>query len=736
MSRRRLKAAIRMLWITMAGAVGASAALYLSGCGRQSSTREQSLLLAADGCRIYADSMVFDNGMTIRVADDSLLQVRLDGITLRQMRMAPVDARALSVRSTFPLLDAFLRLENSSGRPRLCADALLWGIALNPLASDEDAEALDARLSNGFPVPSEAAGYSWPMVNSNPVWLLAAAESAKCSGSLRRLTSLSTVAPGIVAEDARVCLNASTGLLYGLPHYLAGNQSMFPEWMQPVDRFECQTFGVNMSYVLALRSLDELNRSLLLRNRSAAVEIDCLVADSLCNALKRRMWLPQQGCFGAMAYGFPVWPVALEGSDSFMQAMAVAFGCIDGAMARSMVNSFPLPDGLPSIPQHTGAAAAIAAARVHSSDQMSVYVAAIMKRIGLEILSGRKESISVRALSAVVLRGLLGCRFGWYELTFAPYLPPWLREAHINFGWRKADVEVSLSGAGANAVVAGGGVLAVGHSAEGKVSVDITLTPEDGLPGFGKVGRRGEESRRVPMASSLPKPPIVEWQSATRATVAAATDADVSQGAFEVWVNGVLNRIADRRIIELDNLPGFCTVQIASVDSAGCAGFSAMPHEIDSRSNVSLVRLATVAKGGTKVLPDKHLAARFVESSRAANRNLRFNGIAPEGGRYIVDVHYASGLGIVNPRRGTALRMCMVNGRRAGVFVFPQFSPSAWDKSLGDDWQRLSSFSNPLVVKLEAGENSLELRYFQTSPVYLDPTANSLVADYVRLIPL
>ena len=261
MSRRRLKAAIRMLWITMAGAVGASAALYLSGCGRQSSTREQSLLLAADGCRIYADSMVFDNGMTIRVADDSLLQVRLDGITLRQMRMAPVDARALSVRSTFPLLDAFLRLENSSGRPRLCADALLWGIALNPLASDEDAEALDARLSNGFPVPSEAAGYSWPMVNSNPVWLLAAAESAKCSGSLRRLTSLSTVAPGIVAEDARVCLNASTGLLYGLPHYLAGNQSMFPEWMQPVDRFECQTFGVNMSYVLALRSLDELNRS-------------------------------------------------------------------------------------------------------------------------------------------------------------------------------------------------------------------------------------------------------------------------------------------------------------------------------------------------------------------------------------------------------------------------------------------------------------------------------------------
>lgn len=209
---------------------------------------------------------------------------------------------------------------------------------------------------------------------------------------------------------------------------LSGRKSIHVSGMDAaVDRFECQTFGVNMSYVLAIRSLDELNRSMVLRNRSAAVEIDCLDADSLCNALKRRMWLPQQGCFGAMAYGFPVWPVALEGSDPFMQAMAVAFGGIDGAMARSMVNSLPLPDGLPSIPQHTGAAAAIAATRVHSSDQISVYVAAIMKRIGLEILSGRRESLSVRALSAVVLRGLLGCRFGWYELTFAPYLPPWLR---------------------------------------------------------------------------------------------------------------------------------------------------------------------------------------------------------------------------------------------------------------------------------------------------------------------
>lgn len=735
MSRRHLHTAIRMLWIAMAGAAGVSAALFFGGCRRGDAADRTSLLLAADGCLIYADSMVFDNGMTVRVAGDSLLQVRVDGITLRQMRVAPSGAGGVAMRSSFPLLDAFLRLENASVRPTSPTDATLRSIALNPLDATADGEIVDSRLANGFPVPSETGGCSWPAVNSNPLWLLAAAESAKCSGNARRLASLAAVAPGIVGEDVRVCLNGSTGLLYGLPSYLAENQEAFPEWMQPSDRFQCQTFGVNMAYVLALRSLDDLNRSLLMRNRSAAVEIAGLDADSLCNSLKRRLWLPQQGCFGAMVYGFPVWPATLECSDLYMQAMAVAFGGVEGAMASAMAGSLPAAEAIPSMTRPEQAVAAIAAARVRRSDLMSLYVAEIMKQTGVEILSGRGGTIAMRPLSAIVVRGILGCRFGWFELAFSPYLPPWLREAHVSFGWRKAQAEISLSGEGGVATVAGGGTPAIDHSAEGKVSLEMVLTPGD-ASGKNSSGRQNREPSRAAVAGTLPPPPIVEWLTPSRASVSPAPGGEGSGGEYCVWVNGVVVGRSDARLVDVDCPGGFCTAQIASVDSAGNAGFSAAPHEIDRWSKVSLVRLASVAKGGTKVLTDKQLAARFVESSRAANRNLRFSVIAPEGGRYIVDVHYASGLGIVNPRRGTALRMCIVNGLRAGVFVFPQFSPSAWDKSLGDDWQRLSSFSNPLVVNLAQGENNLELRYFQTSPVYLDPTANSLVADYVRLIPL
>ena len=86
-------------------------------------------------------------------------------------------------------------------------------------------------------------------------------------------------------------------------------------------------------------------------------------------------------------------------------------------------------------------------------------------------------------------------------------------------------------------------------------------------------------------------------------------------------------------------------------------------------------------------------------------------------------------------RRAAAFRFLTVNEVRAGVFVFPQ--QTLWQPDFNDDgWQHLSAYSNPLRVHLTAGENILELRYFQVPPVYADPAANALVADFIRLIRL
>ena len=91
------------------------------------------------------------------------------------------------------------------------------------------------------------------------------------------------------------------------------------------------------------------------------------------------------------------------------------------------------------------------------------------------------------------------------------------------------------------------------------------------------------------------------------------------------------------------------------------------------------------------------------------------------------------GLGIVNPHRRTALRRLKANNVEAGILVFPQFSPAWWNRDTGTDWQLPSTYSSQLTIELPAGSNRLELVYFQPSPVYIDPLANTLLFDAVRI---
>ncbi len=90
----------------------------------------------------------------------------------------------------------------------------------------------------------------------------------------------------------------------------------------------------------------------------------------------------------------------------------------------------------------------------------------------------------------------------------------------------------------------------------------------------------------------------------------------------------------------------------------------------------------------------------------------------------------------MNGRRRTALRSLTVNGVRSGVFVFPQLTSASAPADPALDWQSRTAFTNPLKVELDSGRNELEIRLYQPSPVYIDPTANAILADFVRIIRL
>lgn len=709
----------------------------LHGCAGHSRD-EAAPVVHCDACDVWPDSIDLHNGVIVRAVGDSVLQVRVEGNVLRTIPLPAYGADvSFSYQSDFPVIDALLRLEVSRPRRVRWHPLVPYELFLNPLEATYGKELLESRLKNGLVVPLESRRYSWPVVNDNAAWLLAASEICKAGGSRRLLRTLAGVSANVVGEDCAVARNPSTGLFYGIPRYMAASDTRFPAWMDASDIFQIQSLGVNVLYWAALKNLDDVTRDMARRNERSGLPQLPVDTDSLRHAVNRGMWLPNIGAYSPLLYGFPLCPLQLHGSDDIAQAMAVLTGFASAPMAASVVRN-SVPGG--------GAAQALwapAAAMVGNTEAYDAACGAILSSVASGLLSSLPAPAPAIAnpVAGLVLRGFLGMRFAFDGIYFAPSVPCGLPGVKRIRGirYRRGIIDINLSGTG-NAIAS--------FAVDGKPS-------EPFFPAAGAAGRHVidivlagnplPQSSLAPAAdATLPPPPVVEWNGGREATILPAAvvngrrpggEVAASYATF-VCLDGVLTAEVLSHTYHLYDAATPVVVQFVSVEDNRFMGFSSRPHLYVPPGMETRVRLADVARGGTKVIEDRRLAERFVESDRRRNRTLRFDFEAPSEGDYIIDVHYISGLGIVNARRRTALRALYVDGARKGIFVFPQHSGASLDRDGGYDWQTLTSFSNPLRVSLRKGVNTLELRLYQPSPVYIDPAANTILADFIRIIPL
>lgn len=710
--------------------------LMLHGCAGHG--RESTVPVVHGGtCDIWPDSIDLHNGVIVRAVGDSVMQVRVEGNVLRTIPLPAFGVEAaFSYQSDFPVIDALLRLEVARPRRLRWHPLLPYELFLNPFETAYGMELLESRLKNGLVVPLESRRYSWPVVNDNAAWLMAASEICKAGGSRRWLNTLADVAAGVVGEDCTVARNPSTGLFYGIPRYMAAFDARFPAWMDASDVFQVQSLGVNVLYWAVLRNLDDITRCMARRNERSGLPQLPVDADSLRHAVNLGMWIPDIGSYSPLLYGFPLCPLQLHGSDDIAQAMSVLTGFASSPMAASVVRN--------SVPGD-GAAQALwapAAAMVGNATAYDAACGALFTSVASGLLSSLPVTSPSLAnpMAGLVLRGFLGLRFAFDGIYFAPSVPVGLPGVKRIKGirYRRGIIDINLSGTG-NAIAS---FTVDGKPSEpffpaadaaGRHVIDIVLA-----------GNPLPQSAMSPDAdASLPSPPVVEWNGGREATILPAAVAngrrpggDEASYATFVCLDGVLTEEVLSHTYHLYDAASPVVVQFVSVEDNRFMGFSSRPHLYVPPGMESRVQLADVARGGTKVIEDRRLAERFVESDRRRNRTLRFDYDAPSHGDYIVDVHYISGLGIVNARRRTALRSLWVDGKRQGIFVFPQHSGASLERDGGYDWQTLTSFSNPLRVRLRKGVNTMELRLYQPSPVYIDPAANTLLADFIRIIPL
>lgn len=677
---------------------------------------------------------------------DSLMLVRVDGNILDSIRAGGVRAGRMTFSSDYPLLDFLYRLEASSPSQERYAPQTPYEIFLDPLGNESAWQLLESRLKHGLVVPYESRSAGWPAINANAEWLLAATELDAARGEHAIHRAVAASARQMLGYDRKINFNPSTGLFTGIPRYM-NQQGIFPSWMTQTDLASASSLTVNAAYAASMKRLD-------------------LQSDSLTKALKKELWIPNMGYLSALSYGIPVYQTQLQATDNLGQAIAVISGCLSDAMADAIVRKTPVtPMGAtmyhppltssptPVItkegisPRLVQAAWTIAAARAGNEAAYSSAVGSLIALEGRRLQGYRHQLPTFRsAMSVLILRGFLGASFAPEGIFFTPYVPETLpgEKTLGNLRYRDSRLDIRISGTGR--VISSFTI--DGKPSEpffpatltGNHTIQITLAGATADPGFVNIYQED---------ISVPLPPDVSWiaprqaklsrQTSPTAEDEAATGRRWRQdesGCYLVYLDGILQEEIFRDEYTLYEATEPVAVQFTTFADSRRSGFSSSPYLYIPPGALHLVNAPDIARSGSKILEDKKLASRFVESNRFKNRNIPFTFDAPAAGNYLVEVHYADGMGVVNNQRKLALRRLRVNGDERGTFIFPQRSPSDAKTSAGEPWQEMTAWSNMLPVSLKQGENRLELRYYQPSPVYTDPNSNTILFDMIRIIPV
>jgi hypothetical protein len=686
-----------------------------------------------DNYDIWPDSIDLHNDLILRAISDSLMYLRRDGAIIDSITAGSIPDNRMKFHSDYPLLNFLYRLEASTPSYGKYATQTPYEIYLNPLQNDSARIILESRIKNGLILPIELHHLGWPIINPNAEWLLAASELAIATDEHRFARNVKQIGKDVYNNDLKFSFNPSTNLFFGIPRYMATASAIFPSWMTTADLYQQSTLGINVAYCVAAQSIE-------------------LSTDSVKQALKDLLWIPEKGYFSALTYGAINTPTPLQATDNLAQAIAIISGIFPDAMAEAIIRKTPVElSGValfqPQLPAESGAVSTeiskallqtawtIAAARTDNSTAYATAVGSLLAIEG-ERLSGDRNRVPTfrSTFTSLILRGFAGMKFTNDGISFLPNIPETLPGEKVieNLHYRNSTLTIHINGTGriiSTFTIDGKSVSTpfFPASLEGEHEIAITLAGAETDPGKISI---------IDEPQTAPLPPSVTWPATNQASL-------TGEGNYQVYIDGILqdNTSGESYILAEARKPHviqFCeTDEVKSgKNSYSISGFSCQPYLYQPSATSLTINAIDIARGGSKMLGDKKLGVNFVESYRSKNRNIKFDFDAPTQGRYLVDIHYVNGLGIVNSQMKLALRQLLVDGDFAGVFYFSQRSAATAPRNDIEPWQEMRAWTNPLIIDLDKGENHLELRYFQPSPIFADPITNVILIDTIRLIPL
>lgn len=573
-------------------------------------------------------------------------------------------------------------------------------------------------------IQDTGTGGSWPCSTDRLIWVMAAYELYKVTGEEAWKEEIYPIIRESLEDDLATVFDEETGLVRGESSYLDWRQQEYPLWMKPADIYQSENLGTECVHYAAWDILAKLEGEL---GDSRKADGYRQVADNIKDAINRNLWMEDKGWYAQYLYGRK-YPIMSPRFETLGEALTIILDICPESRSAEMVRLAPCEDfGTPCFypqikaipPYHNDAMWPFvqgywnrAAAKAGNPDAVLHGIACIYRMAALFLtnkenvviynghcegtqINSSRQLWSIAGSLSSVLNVLMGMEFLDNDIFFHPVVPREMAGDRKleQFKWRKSMLDISVTGygAGIRSFCIDGQECEEAlfpDTLEGRHSVSITLD--------GKFPSRGINMVANAYAPSTPVPSKV-FGSSNGKHFNWASDAD----SFIILRNGAP---VDTTSVGTYYVKQDGEYQVIAAGRNGWDSFASEPVDYQSGE--------IVAKVGKK-------------TSLATDRDITIQVEVPSAGYWFADFLYNNHQGDFEQDNKCCNRTVYVNGKKAGLAVFPQ---------LGYNVKDLLLWSNCLKLKLEKGLNTIELR-FTDENTNMNINVNECYIDSIRLTP-
>ena len=575
-------------------------------------------------------------------------------------------------------------------------------------------------------IQDTGTGGSWPCSTDRLIWVKAAYELYKVTGDAKWKETIYPIIKRSLEDDLATVFDAQTGLVHGESSYLDWRKQEYPLWMNSncPDIYQSENLGTECVHYAAWDILAKLEGEL---GDSAKAAQYRQVADGIKTGINDNLWMADRGWYAQYLYGRKYLTKSPR-FETLGEALAIILGIcpeseIAALVAKAPCEDFGIPCFYPQIkgipPYHNDAMWPfvqgywnIAAAKAGNPDAVLHGISCIYRMAALFLtnkenvviynghcegtqINSSRQLWSIAGSLSSVFNVLIGMELTDNGIAFHPVVPKEMVGGRRleNFKWRNSVLDISVSGygAGIKSFSIDGKQCAEAvfpETLEGSHSVAVVLD--------GKFPARGINMVPNVYAPSTPVPTMVLGSSTGR-HFTWASDAD----SCIVLRNGVP---CDTTTIGIYKVKKDGEYQVIAVGADGWESFASEPMDY--------YRNGIMAKVG-------------VQTTKIRNSTVKIRVRVPEAGEWFADFLYNNPQGDVEHDNKCCNRTVYVNGRKAGLAVFPQVGKGRMD---------IIQKSTCLKLELKAGVNVIELRC-NAENENMNIDVNECYIESIRLTP-